>query len=111
MRNLQTVKFFLFPITLFLIFSHFSSIPYETWLEHSRYMKILADNELQDTYKLRESLFICRERARNDMRAQRDCTDFTLRKRIFETQKSRNELQWLQFQVNVTIILEDKILI
>lgn len=33
------------------------------------------------------------------MRAQRDATDFTLRKRIYETQKSRNELQWQQLRV------------
>ncbi|GLV34019.1 uncharacterized protein CBL_11098 [Carabus blaptoides fortunei] len=76
-----------------------NSVPYETWLEHSRYMKILADNELADTYKLREALFVCREKARNDMSAQRDSTDFTLRKRIYETQKSRNELQWQQLKM------------
>ncbi|KAF2903482.1 hypothetical protein ILUMI_02716 [Ignelater luminosus] len=70
------------------------SIPYETWLEHSRYTKILADSELADTYKLREALFVVRERARNDMKAQRDCVDFTLRKRIYETQRARNELEW-----------------
>lgn len=70
------------------------SIPYETWLEHSRYTKLLADSELTDTAKLREALFVVRERARNDMRAQRDCVDFTLRKRIYETQRARNELEW-----------------
>lgn len=73
---------------------YFSSIPYETWLEHSRYTKLLADTELADTYKLREALFVVRERARNDMRAQRDCVDFTLRKRIYQTQRGRNELEW-----------------
>lgn len=69
-------------------------MPYETWLEHTRHTKLLADNELADTYKLREALFVVRERARNDMRAQRDCVDFTLRKRIYETQRARNELEW-----------------
>lgn len=43
---------------------------------------------------MREALFVVRERARNDMRAQRDCVDFTLRKRIYETQRARNELEW-----------------
>lgn len=71
-----------------------NSIPYETWLEHSRYTKLLADNELADAYKMREALFVMRERARNDMRAQRDRVDFTLRKRIYETQRARNELEW-----------------
>lgn len=85
------------PITLSTQNKHtsfFSSIPYETWLEHSRYTKLLADQELADTYKMRESLFVVRERGRNDMLAQRDRVDFTLRKRIYETQKARNELEW-----------------
>lgn len=63
-------------------------------MEHSRYTKLLADSELEDTYKLREALFVVRERARNDMLAQRDRVDFTLRKRIYETQRARNELEW-----------------
>ncbi|EEZ99614.1 tektin-2 [Tribolium castaneum] len=76
-----------------------NSIPYEAWLEHSRFIKELADNELADTHKLREALFVVRERARNDLRAQRDRVDFTLRKRIYETQKARNELEWQQFKM------------
>ncbi|XP_018319190.1 tektin-2 [Agrilus planipennis] len=75
------------------------SIPYETWEEHTRYMKLLADSELEDTNKLREALFVVRERARNDMKAQRDWVDFTLRKRIYQTQKARNELEWQQFKM------------
>ncbi|KAI4471376.1 tektin [Holotrichia oblita] len=76
-----------------------TSLPYETWLEHSKYTKLLADKELEDTLKLRESLFVMRERANNDMRAQRDYVDFTLRKRIYETQRARNELQWQQLKM------------
>ncbi|XP_018575761.1 tektin-B1 [Anoplophora glabripennis] len=75
------------------------SIPYESWLEHSQYIKQLGDNELADTLKLRESLFVVRERARNDMLAQRDRVDFTLRKRIYETQKARNEIEWQQLKM------------
>ncbi|CAH1119805.1 unnamed protein product [Phaedon cochleariae] len=75
------------------------SIPYEGWLEHSRLTKQLADNELADTLKLREALFVVRERARNDMLAQRDRVDFVLRKRIYETQKARNEAEWQQLKM------------
>ncbi|KAJ8922335.1 hypothetical protein NQ315_004278 [Exocentrus adspersus] len=75
------------------------SIPYDQWLEHSQYIKQLGDNELADTLKLRESLFVVRERARNDMLAQRDRVDFTLRKRIYETQKARNEIEWQQLKM------------
>lgn len=76
------------------------SIPYQTWVEHSRYIKLLVDNELADTSKVRESLFIVRERAKNDLKAQRDTTDYVLRKRIYETQRARNELEWQQLKVN-----------
>ncbi|CAG9830640.1 unnamed protein product [Diabrotica balteata] len=59
------------------------SVPYEIWLEHTRNTKQLADNELADTIKLQESLFVVRERVRNDMLAQRDRVDFILRKPIY----------------------------
>ncbi|XP_022901941.1 tektin-2 [Onthophagus taurus] len=76
-----------------------ASIPYETWLEHSKYTKLLADKELEDTCKLREALFVIREKARNDIRAQRDYVDFILRKRIYEIQRARNELEWQQLKM------------
>lgn len=76
-----------------------NSLPYEAWLEHSRYVKLLADNELADTLRLREALFVVRERSRNDMVAQRDRVDFILRKRIYQTQKARNEIEWQQLKM------------
>lgn len=76
-----------------------NSLPYESWLEHSRYVKLLADDELADTLRLRESLFVVRERAKNDMIAQRDRVDFILRKRIYQTQKARNEIEWQQLKM------------
>ncbi|XP_050308622.1 tektin-2 [Anthonomus grandis grandis] len=76
-----------------------NSLPYESWLEHSRYVKLLADDELADTLRLREALFVVRERAKNDMLAQRDRVDFILRKRIYQTQKARNEIEWQQLKM------------
>lgn len=43
---------------------------------------------------MRESLFVCREKARNILSAQQERTEHTIRKRIFETQRARNELEW-----------------
>lgn len=43
---------------------------------------------------MRESLFVCREKARNILHAQQEQTEYTLRKRIFETQRARNELAY-----------------
>lgn len=62
-------------------------------------MKLLADDELADTLRLREALFVVRERAKNDMLAQRDRVDFILRKRIYQTQKARNEIEWQQLKM------------
>lgn len=67
-------------------------------------MKQLADNELEDTYAMRESLFVCREKARNILHAQQDRTEHTIRKRLFETQRGRNELEWQMLKVYLIII-------
>lgn len=79
--------------------SHRSSSTYEGWLENSRNIKRIADNELEDAYAMRESLFVCREKARNILSAQQDRTEHTIRKRIFETQRARNELEWQQLKM------------
>lgn len=68
-------------------------------MEHSRYVKLLADDELADTLRLREALFVVRERSKNDILAQRDRVDFILRKRIYQTQKARNEIEWQQLKM------------
>ncbi|KAK9296147.1 hypothetical protein QLX08_009773 [Tetragonisca angustula] len=75
------------------------SITYEAWLEHCRYIKMLGDNELSDVYNFREAMNVMRERARNDIKAQQDVTDFSLRKRIYQTQKARNELEWQKLKI------------
>ncbi|XP_043477858.1 tektin-2 [Leptopilina heterotoma] len=74
-------------------------VSYENWLQHCQHVKLLADNELQDMYNFRESIQDARDRTRNDIRAQQDMTDFTLRKRIYQTQKSRNELDWQKLKM------------
>ncbi|CAG9760477.1 unnamed protein product [Ceutorhynchus assimilis] len=55
-----------------------NSLPNESWLEHSSYLNSLAENELAETLKMREALFIDREHAKNDISAQRDRVDFIL---------------------------------
>lgn len=76
-----------------------NSVSYEDWLKHTQHVKQQADDELADTLKLCESLFVAKERSKNDMISQRDYVDFSLRKRISETQKARNEAQWLKKKI------------
>ncbi|KAK2581423.1 hypothetical protein KPH14_005098 [Odynerus spinipes] len=77
-----------------------NAISYEAWVEHCSNMKTLADNELSDVYSFREGMQVTRERARNDIKAQQDVTDFSLRKRIYQTQKARNELEWQKLKMH-----------
>ncbi|KAL7738370.1 hypothetical protein ACLKA6_006688 [Drosophila palustris] len=72
---------------------------YESWLEHVKNMKQLAENEMADTSAIRESLFVCREKARNMLQAQQDQAEHSIRKRIFETQRARNELEWQKLKM------------
>lgn len=48
---------------------------------------------------MREILFKAREQAHNELNAQKNIVEHVLRKRIFDTQKSRNELQWQKMKV------------
>ncbi|BES94091.1 Tektin family [Nesidiocoris tenuis] len=69
-------------------------VTYEGWLENCQFLKGLADAEIASSQNLREGMFVPRERSRNDLKAQNDATNFALRKRIYETQRIRNELDW-----------------
>ncbi|XP_008558946.1 tektin-2 [Microplitis demolitor] len=81
---------------------------YDTWLEHCRYIKNLAENELKDAHTFRDIMSVMRKRARNDMEAQQDASDYALRKRIHQTQKSRNEMQWQKQKVQNELELLEK---
>lgn len=74
-------------------------ITYEQWLNKCEATKKMAIDELQDTLRLRESLFVARGRARNALRAQTDVTNYMMRRRIYDTQRARNELQWQKMKV------------
>ncbi|EDW10517.1 tektin-B1 [Drosophila mojavensis] len=67
---------------------------YQSWLDHTKSIKRMAENELADTTAMRESLFVCRQKAITLLQAQQERTEFIIRKRIFETQQARNELDF-----------------
>ncbi|KYM98067.1 PREDICTED: tektin-2 [Cyphomyrmex costatus] len=76
-----------------------SSITYEVWLDRCRCSKLSAEKELSDSYNFREATRVMREHALNDIKAQQDATDYSLRKRIYQTQKGRNEMEWQKLKV------------
>ncbi|XP_050679974.1 tektin-2 [Leptidea sinapis] len=74
-------------------------ITYDQWLQKCEATRDMAIKELQDTLRLRELLFVARGRARNTLRAQTDVTNYMLRRRIYDTQRARNELQWQKMKM------------
>ena len=45
---------------------------------------------------------MARARARNNLTAHKDATEFAMRKCIYETQRAKNELEWQKANVSVT---------
>lgn len=72
---------------------------YNGWLENCKELKLLSDKELKESYAVRESLLVSREKTKNLLYAQQEKTEHTIRRRIFETQRQRNELQWQKMKV------------
>lgn len=83
-------------------------ITYDQWLEKCESTKQMAITELQDTLRLRESLFVAAGRARNALRAQTDVTNYMLRRRIYDTQRARNELDWQKMKLSIWKLIERK---
>jgi len=65
----------------------------QAWEEESRYNKLRADNELASSVKLRESMLLTIDQTYNDIKAQREATDFAMRKRLHEMSKTSDDLQ------------------
>lgn len=76
---------------------------YNGWLVYCKELKALAEKELKESYSVRESLFVSREKCKNMLFAQQEKTELTIRKRIFETQRGRNELHWQKIQVRFLV--------
>ncbi|XP_063390363.1 tektin-B1-like [Cydia fagiglandana] len=71
----------------------------EQWLDRCEATKKMAVDELQETLSLRESLFVARGRARNLLQAQKDATNYMMRRRVYDTQRARNELEWQKLKM------------
>jgi len=65
----------------------------QAWEEQSRYNKLRADGELANSVKLRESMLLTIDLTYNQLKAQRDVTDFTMRKRLHEISKTEEDLR------------------
>lgn len=69
---------------------------------------------MENSCRMRESLFVAREKTKNSLESQQELTEHTLRKRIFDTQRARNEFEWqiikvkfVQCKILSTIIFDN----
>lgn len=81
-------------LSFLTLFFHKSSISYKGWLEHTKQIKISAENGINDSCRLRESLIAARKKVKNSLRNQDEFTEHTLRKRIFDTRCACDEFEW-----------------
>lgn len=65
-------------------------------MDHTKSIKRMAENEMTDAAAMRESLYVCRQRAITLLQAQQERTEHIIRRRIFATQQARNELYFQQ---------------
>ena len=66
----------------------------QTWEDFSRYNKQRADAEMRSSQRLREAIHSTINQTDNDLEAQRQATEFALRKRIHEMERAKDEDEW-----------------
>lgn len=64
-------------------------------------MQTIANNEMESSCRMRESLFVAREKIKNSLKSQQEISEYTLRRRIFDTQRIRNEFEWNIIKVDI----------
>lgn len=75
---------------------------YNKWLEQCNNLKQRIDNELVNSKKLRETMYVPRDKTKNDLRAQNDKVNYGLRRRIYDTERIKNELEFQKLNVRQT---------
>lgn len=75
----------------------------QAWEEQSRYNKLRADCELANSVKLRENMLLAIDQTNADLKAQREATDFMMRKRYHEIMKSTGDLYHQKDKVKIEL--------
>lgn len=70
------------------------SVQPETWYTFSENNKMLAEQAMAESQRLREAIFHSIEQTSNDLRVQQDATNFDFRKRHYEMKRAKEELEY-----------------
>jgi len=66
----------------------------ETWYTFSENNKMVAEQVMAESQRLREAIFHSIEQTSNDLRVQQDATNFDFRKRHYEMKRAKEELEY-----------------
>ena len=72
----------------------------QNWEDFSRYNKDRAEAEMGASQRLREAIHHTLQQTDNDLDAQHTATDYAYRKRMHETKRAIDELNWQKQQVD-----------
>jgi len=70
------------------------SVQPETWYTYSENNKMLAEQAMAESQRLREAIFHSIEQTSNELRVQQDATNFDFRKRHYEMKRAKEELEY-----------------
>merc|ERR1711936_957385 len=70
------------------------SVVPETWYTFSENNKMMAEQAMAESQRLRETIFHSIEQTSNDLRVQQDATNFDFRKRHYEMKRAKEELEY-----------------
>ncbi|KAJ2943536.1 hypothetical protein O0L34_g16645 [Tuta absoluta] len=59
----------------------------------------IAEQLMAESKALRENMFKARETARNQMQAQSQVVELIMRRRIYDIQRARNEMEWQKYKL------------
>lgn len=59
----------------------------------------IAEQLMKESKELRETMFKSREQARNQMYAQSQQVEMIVRRRVYDIQRARNEMEWQKYKV------------
>lgn len=73
------------------------------WLQQCINLLKRIEHEILSSEKLRETMYLLRHKTKSDMIALNDKVNFGLRKRIYNTEKVKYELEWQKANVRQLI--------
>ncbi|CAF3360819.1 unnamed protein product [Rotaria socialis] len=76
----------------------------EEWVAFSKYNKDRAEKEIYESTRLRESIFHTIGQSSSDLESQGKASEYALRKRLHELERSLRELEWQKKQTEEEIL-------